>query len=193
MGIKMADFDSPPKLSGVQPPSEGVGGGRCSEISAELIRSLTELQELETVYERLCGEEKVVERELDALLEQQNTIESKMVTLHRMGPNLQLIEGDAKQLAGMITFTCNLAENVSSKVRQLDLAKNRLYQAIQRADDILDLKFCMDGVQTALRNEDYEQAAAHIHRYLCLDKSVICPRWSASSRFSHCWVCMRRD
>ncbi|XP_022367496.1 conserved oligomeric Golgi complex subunit 4 isoform X2 [Enhydra lutris kenyoni] len=116
---------------------------------------------------------KLVERELDALLEQQNTIESKMVTLHRMGPNLQLIEGDAKQLAGMITFTCNLAENVSSKVRQLDLAKNRLYQAIQRADDILDLKFCMDGVQTALRNEDYEQAAAHIHRYLCLDKSVI--------------------
>lgn len=31
----------------------------------------------------------------------------------------------------------------------------------------------MDGVQTALRSEDYEQAAAHIHRYLCLDKSVI--------------------
>lgn len=29
--------------------------------------------------------QKVVERELDALLEQQNTIESKMVTLHRMG------------------------------------------------------------------------------------------------------------
>ncbi|MBZ3870038.1 Conserved oligomeric Golgi complex subunit 4 [Sciurus carolinensis] len=169
----MADLHSPQKLSGDLPPSEGVGGSHCSEISTELIRSLTELQELEAVYERLCGEEKVVERELDALLEQQNTIESKMVTLHRMGPNLQLIEGDAKQLAGMITFTCNLAENVSSKVRQLDLAKNRLYQAIQRADDILDLKFCMDGVQTALRNEDYEQAAAHIHRYLCLDKSVI--------------------
>ena len=29
--------------------------------------------------------QKVVEKELDALLEQQNTIESKMVTLHRMG------------------------------------------------------------------------------------------------------------
>ncbi|KAM6430718.1 conserved oligomeric Golgi complex subunit 4 isoform 1-T1 [Liasis olivaceus] len=50
---------------------------------------------------------------------------------------------------------------------------NRLYQAIQRADDILDLKFCTDGVQAALRSEDYEQAAAHIHRYLSLDKSVI--------------------
>ena len=42
-------------------------------------------------------------------------------------PNLQLIEGDSKQLAGMITFTCNLAENVSSKVRQLDLAKVILF------------------------------------------------------------------
>ncbi|KAM9301598.1 conserved oligomeric Golgi complex subunit 4 isoform 1-T1 [Gastrophryne carolinensis] len=96
-----------------------------------------------------------------------------MLALQRMGPNLQLIEGDAQQLSGMIGFTCNLAENVSSKVRQLDLAKSRLYQAIQRADDILDLKFCMDGVQSALRSEEYEQAAAHIHRYLCLDKSVI--------------------
>ncbi|XP_067409381.1 conserved oligomeric Golgi complex subunit 4 [Emydura macquarii macquarii] len=151
-------------------PAEEGGG---SSLSMERIRSLTDLQELEAAYSRLCGEEKVVEEELEALLEQQNTIESKMVTLHRLGPNLQLIEGDARQLAGMITFTCNLAENVSSKVRQLDLAKNRLYQAIQRADDILDLKFCMDGVQTALRNEDYEQAAAHIHRYLSLDKSVI--------------------
>ena len=31
----------------------------------------------------------------------------------------------------------------------------------------------MDGVQTALHSEDYEQAAAHIHRYLSLDQSVI--------------------
>uniref|UniRef100_A0A8D0GFT0 Conserved oligomeric Golgi complex subunit 4 n=1 Tax=Sphenodon punctatus TaxID=8508 RepID=A0A8D0GFT0_SPHPU len=142
-------------------------------LSMERIRELTDLAELEATYGRLCEKEKEVEGELETLLEQQGTVESKMIALHRMGPNLQLIEGDAKQLAGMITFTCNLAENVSSKVRQLDLAKNRLYQAIQRADDILDLKFCTDGVQTALRNEDYEQAAAHVHRYLCLDKSVI--------------------
>ncbi|XP_037733581.1 conserved oligomeric Golgi complex subunit 4 isoform X1 [Chelonia mydas] len=155
------------------PGGEGGVSASVSSLSMERIRSLTDLPELEAAYSRLCGEEKGVEEELETLLEQQNTIESKMVTLHRLGPNLQLIEGDARQLAGMITFTCNLAENVSSKVRQLDLAKNRLYQAIQRADDILDLKFCMDGVQTALRNEDYEQAAAHIHRYLSLDKSVI--------------------
>lgn len=51
--------------------------------------------------------------------------------------------------------------------------QTRLYKVIERADDILNLKFCTDGVQTALHNEDYEQAAAHIHRYLSLDQSVI--------------------
>lgn len=66
--------------------------------------------------------------------------------------------------------------DVSTQVLHLVYAvlfQKRLYQAIQRADDILDLKFCTDGVQTALRNHDYEQAAAHIHRYLSLDQSVI--------------------
>ncbi|XP_061521472.1 conserved oligomeric Golgi complex subunit 4 isoform X2 [Phycodurus eques] len=116
---------------------------------------------------------KAVEVELEQLMGQEGTIHTKMLALQRMGPNLQLIGGDASQLSGMITFTCSLAENVSRKVRQLDLAKTRLYNVIQRADDILDLKFCTDGVQTALHNEDYEQAAAHIHRYLSLDQSVI--------------------
>lgn len=57
MGTKMADLESSQKQLGMPPPLEGVGGGRCSEISTEFIRSLTELQELEAVYERLCSEE----------------------------------------------------------------------------------------------------------------------------------------
>uniref|UniRef100_A0A3Q3MTN4 Conserved oligomeric Golgi complex subunit 4 n=1 Tax=Mastacembelus armatus TaxID=205130 RepID=A0A3Q3MTN4_9TELE len=147
--------------------------GSVSSVSMETISALTELEDLERVYQQLCEEEKEVEAELDRLVGQEGTIHTKMLALQRMGPNLQLIGGDASQLSGMITFTCSLAENVSRKVRQLDLAKTRLYNVIQRADDILDLKFCTDGVQTALRNEDYEQAAAHIHRYLSLDQSVI--------------------
>lgn len=144
-----------------------------SSVSMDTISALTELEDLEKIYQQLCEEEKDVETELDRLVGQEGAIHTKMLALHRMGPNLQLIGGDASQLSGMITFTCSLAENVSRKVRQLDLAKTRLYNVIQRADDILDLKFCTDGVQTALRNEDYEQAAAHIHRYLSLDQSVI--------------------
>uniref|UniRef100_A0A673J3A3 Conserved oligomeric Golgi complex subunit 4 n=1 Tax=Sinocyclocheilus rhinocerous TaxID=307959 RepID=A0A673J3A3_9TELE len=155
-------------------PSRRRGGPTgFSAVQSDTIEGLTELEDLERVYAQLCAEEAEVQMELGALMGQQSNIETKMLALQRMGPNLQLIEGDAVQLSGMINFTCSLAENVSSKVRQLDLTKKRLYQAIQRADDILDLKFCTDGVQTALRNQDYEQAAAHIHRYLSLDQSVI--------------------
>ncbi|XP_061737437.1 conserved oligomeric Golgi complex subunit 4 [Nerophis ophidion] len=149
------------------------GSGNLPSASMDSIAALTELEDLEKVYQQLCVEEEAVEAELDQLVGQEGTIHTKMLALQRMGPNLQLIGGDASQLSGMITFTCSLAENVSRKVRQLDLAKTRLYNVIQRADDILDLKFCTDGVQTALHNEDYEQAAAHIHRYLSLDQSVI--------------------
>ncbi|CAF99558.1 unnamed protein product [Tetraodon nigroviridis] len=147
--------------------------GPSSSVSMGNISALTELEDLERVYQQLCLQEKEVEAELDRLVGQEGGIHTKMLALQRMGPSLQLIGGDASQLSGMITFTCSLAENVSRKVRQLDLAKTRLYKVIERADDILNLKFCTDGVQTALRNEDYEQAAAHIHRYLSLDQSVI--------------------
>ncbi|KAM8876121.1 conserved oligomeric Golgi complex subunit 4 [Synchiropus picturatus] len=144
-----------------------------STVSMETISSLTELDDLEKVYQQLCVEENEVGAELDRLVGQEGSIHTKMLALQRMGPNLQLIGGDASQLSGMITFTCSLAENVSRKVRQLDLAKKRLFNVIQRTNDILNLKFCTDGVQTALRNEDYEQAAIHIHNYLSLDQSVI--------------------
>ena len=33
---------------------------------------------------------------------------------------------------------------------------------MQRVEDILDLKFCTDGVQTALQDEDYEKVQANI-------------------------------
>lgn len=38
-------------------------------------------------------------------------------------PNLQLVGTDAEQLSNMITFTSTLAENISSKVKRLDVAK----------------------------------------------------------------------
>ena len=38
-------------------------------------------------------------------------------------PNLQILETDSQQLHSTISFTATLAEQVSGKVRQLDLAK----------------------------------------------------------------------
>jgi formylmethanofuran:tetrahydromethanopterin formyltransferase len=64
----------------------------------------------------------------------------------------------------MIDHTSSLADQISKKVRQLDTAKTRVFEAIQRVDDILDLKFCSDGVEKAMKIHDLESAAGHIHR-----------------------------
>jgi len=50
--------------------------------------------------------------------------------------------------------------------------QSRVALCMQRVEDILDLKFCTDGVQTALQDEDYEKVinAEFCH---CLSTSCI--------------------
>ena len=79
--------------------------------------------------------------------------------------NVQLIHKDAQNFSNMINFTTNLADNVSSKVRKLDIAKSRVVNCIKRVTDILDLKACTDGVREALAEEDYEAV-----RVFCFSK-----------------------
>ncbi|KAL4234686.1 Golgi transport complex subunit 4 [Mactra antiquata] len=139
----------------------------------ERVQNLTDVSEMQKALEKLNAEEIDVDCELNTLLETQASLEDKMITLHRTLPNLQMLHTDSKQLSSMVSFTSTLAENVSSKVRQLDLAKNRVTSCIQRVEDILDLKYCTDGVQQALQNEDYEKAAGHVHRFRSLDENVL--------------------
>ena len=66
--------------------------------------------------------------------------------------------------------------------RQLDLAKTRGAECQQRVHDLIDLKLCSEGVVTALNKEDYEKAAANIHRFLAMDESLLsCKPTSAGS------------
>ncbi|CAN8000635.1 unnamed protein product [Ixodes pacificus] len=143
------------------------------DVSDVGIFDVSSIEEAERLYKHLCEEEDQANKTLDSLVSQRVDLEVKIADLHKILPTFQLVHSDAEQLANMISFTSTLAENISSKVRQLDLAKSRVTECVQRVEDILDLKFCTDGVQTALQNEDYEQAAAHIHRFLSLDESVL--------------------
>ena len=87
--------------------------------------------------------------------------------------NIEELHHDTNSLVQMVDFTSQLADQISGKVRVLDLAKNRVFEAIQRVDDVLDLKFCSDGVEKSMKEKDLETAAAHIHRYLCLDENLL--------------------
>lgn len=83
------------------------------------------------------------------------------------------MQTDAAHLSGMLDFLGELSTSISAKVRQFDLTKSRVVACLEKVENVLELKTCIDGVQQALNNEDFEQAAAHIHRFCKLDDATI--------------------
>jgi hypothetical protein len=83
------------------------------------------------------------------------------------------VETEAVDTAKTIGYTASLADGVSAKVKQLDLAKSRVSDCQQRVNDLIDLRLCAEGVKSALADEDYEKAAAHLHRFLAMDEALL--------------------
>ena len=137
------------------------------------IHSLTSLDDIQAAYDALTLEEETVVQELDEIVTSGARLDQRLVSIAKLSPQLDTVSEDCEQLDQLIAYTCGLAEKVSFKVRQLDLAKTRVADCQQRVHDLIDLKLCSEGVVTALNEEDYEKAAAHIHRFLAMDESLL--------------------
>ncbi|KAI1285373.1 Conserved oligomeric Golgi complex subunit 4 [Halotydeus destructor] len=134
---------------------------------------ISTIEELEAAYEELRLKEAKLENEVSQLLSDDSLYETKIASLQKSLPNTNLLESDANQLMTMISFTATLAQNVSFKVKKLDMVKNRVAQCLQRVGDIADLRTCTEGIQEAMDNEDYEIAAQLVQRFLEFDKNDI--------------------
>ncbi|VDM69454.1 unnamed protein product, partial [Strongylus vulgaris] len=94
------------------------------------------------------------------------------MAVSRLNNAMLVVEADAKQLASSLRTISRLADNISGKVSALDVAKTRVVECLQLAGDMHDLGVCSEEVDKCINNEDYEQAAQHIHRFLTLDRAV---------------------
>ncbi|KAL0116601.1 hypothetical protein PUN28_009914 [Cardiocondyla obscurior] len=130
-------------------------------------------ENLEQILGKLSKDEVSIKKNLDAILARRCHLEAKLQNIGKVLPNVIVIKTEGEKFCDMIGRTNELAENVSAKVRQLDLARSRVCECQSRINDILDLQLCSEGVATALRNEDYEQGAAHVHRYLAMDQQLL--------------------
>nr|CAD7434218.1 unnamed protein product [Timema monikensis] len=139
--------------------------GKSEDLSSE--------EGIRLAYDKLSAQESEVNNALETLLARQCHLEAKLRSVTKVLPNLHIVHSDTRRLTDMITFTSTLAENVSAKVRHLDIARSRVSECQQRVHDLLDLQLCSDGVQTALRSEDYEKAAGHVHRFLSMDQNLL--------------------
>lgn len=116
---------------------------------------------------------------LAGILGRHTSIDTKLNGIGRALAGLRLIHADAGKLTGTISTTAQLAENVSAKVRRLDEARTRVSECQQRVHDLIDLQLCAAGVTEAIKSENFEAAAGHIHRFLSMDQSLL--RRTASS------------
>jgi exonuclease VII small subunit len=85
---------------------------------------------------------------------------------------VESLQPDVRQLNASLKLVAGLAENISSRVASLDQAKGRVVECLQLVNDLLDLRTCAEGVQSAMRSSNYDEAAQHIHRFLTLDSAV---------------------
>ncbi|XP_069165479.1 conserved oligomeric Golgi complex subunit 4-like [Procambarus clarkii] len=115
--------------------------------------SLTSLTDIHRAYDNICQHEAAVVERLEWSVGNRHHLEARLSQLARLVPTLQLVQADARQLENTISFTHHLANNVSAKVRQLDLAKSRVVETQARVGDLLDLEGCSGGVATALAQE----------------------------------------
>ena len=162
--MKMANFDNRQK-------------------SSVNLLSIRTMEEIKAAFEQLQKEEDEVARETQMIISQQGQLQAQLRSLSQYAPKMENAARDAGKLADVIGSTATLADRVSAKVKQLDIAKSRVSDCQQRVNDLIDLRLCSDGVQAALADEDYEQAAAHLHRFLAMDESTL--KMTASEMLQH--------
>ena len=90
----------------------------------------------------------------------------------RVNAEFERSEADARQLSNSLDALSGLAQNISKRVAALDLGKSRVVECLQHVSDLRDLGTCANGVQQAIRDVNFEEAASHIHRFLTLDSIV---------------------
>ncbi|CAD6190186.1 unnamed protein product [Caenorhabditis auriculariae] len=137
----------------------------------------SELKELRSELDMRRREEDRLQKEIAEILAE-TTIDggeqsrSFGLAVSRLNNSMLMVENDSKQLAASLKTISTLADTISGRVSALDVAKTRVVECLQLASDMRDLGVCSEGIDDAIRNEDFETAAQHIHRFLTLDKAV---------------------
>ncbi|KAL2609822.1 hypothetical protein R1flu_028395 [Riccia fluitans] len=137
------------------------------------IRSLTDVGAMTRLLHESIAYGRSIDEELEVLLSQRYDLEKKLLGLHQSSEVLEFVRIDSSQMLASVRSTCALADHVSGKVRELDLAQSRVQATLARIDVIVDRTNCIDGAKQALETEDYEAAAKYVERFLELDAQYI--------------------
>ncbi|MBA0738389.1 hypothetical protein Gogos_011753 [Gossypium gossypioides] len=137
--------------------------------AVDCVRSLTDVGAMTRLLHECIAYQRALDVDLDTLLSQRTDLDKSLNNLQRSADVLDIVKAESDHMLSNITSTCHLADQVSRKVRELDLAQSRVNSTLLRIDAIVERGNCIDGVKSALDAEDYESATNYVRTFLEID------------------------
>ncbi|XAR62914.1 hypothetical protein NMG60_11022652 [Bertholletia excelsa] len=135
----------------------------------DYVRKLTDVGAMTRLLHECIAYQRALDLELENILSQRTDLDKQLSNLQRSAEVLEIVKADSDYMLSNVRSTCDLADQVSGKVRELDLAQSRVNDTLLRLDAIVDRANCLDGVKKALESEDFESAANYVQTFLQID------------------------
>ncbi|XKL63549.1 hypothetical protein PGB90_005913 [Kerria lacca] len=132
-----------------------------------------ETSDLQEDFKELCEKEKNIEEQLNNVIDEVKNLEGNLIDLLNINENVYVLNNDTQQLTSILQNSSKLSNKINLQIQELDVARSRVSECQRRVQDLLDLQLCSEGVQNALKSDDYEEAAVHIHRFLAMDQHLL--------------------
>eukprot|EP00516_Mucochytrium_quahogii_P007819 CAMPEP_0203764852 /NCGR_PEP_ID=MMETSP0098-20131031/18094_1 /ASSEMBLY_ACC=CAM_ASM_000208 /TAXON_ID=96639 /ORGANISM=" , Strain NY0313808BC1" /LENGTH=825 /DNA_ID=CAMNT_0050661053 /DNA_START=1764 /DNA_END=4241 /DNA_ORIENTATION=- len=95
----------------------------------------------------------------------ETALEKALDDLKASIPMLQVVFKGVSNLDRRITETREMADVVSKRVREIDLARSRALEALGIVKREMELRKCLKGVKECLKSNDLEAGSAYIFKY----------------------------
>lgn len=135
----------------------------------EYVRTLTDVGAMTRLLHECIAYQRALDVDLDNLLSQRTDLDKHLLQLQKSAEVLEIVKADADYMLSNVRSTSDLADQVSGKVRELDLGQSRVNETLLRIDAIVERNNCLDGVKTAMDAENFEAAANYIQRFIEID------------------------
>ncbi|ORY20883.1 COG4-domain-containing protein [Neocallimastix californiae] len=144
-----------------------------STLSLDEIKELTDINVIQKQLRLLNEEETILDQELDSIISRKDDYEKKLSTIEGLKMKINFLNNSSVNLLHVIDKTVKVSDNISCKVRSIDLEQSRVLKTISLVDNMQEIKNYANGVEMAMRGKDYETAAGYIKKYLSLDPEIL--------------------
>ncbi|KAK1424995.1 hypothetical protein QVD17_20337 [Tagetes erecta] len=133
------------------------------------VQTLTDVGTMTRYLHECIAYQRNLDLQLENILSLRPDLDKHLTFLQKSADVLDIVKAESDHMMLNVDSTCVLADQVSGKVRELDVAQSRVNETLLRIDAIVERTNCIEGVQRALESEDFESAASYVQTFLQID------------------------